>query len=328
MRKLLRRRLSSGSKSFWGALWVGARPYKGRYQLKTSRSAISYNVAFFYVLPYVIAPLALYLFVLFVPLLSAFRYGFYSMYSYVLTWRGLGNFTALARDEVFWWSLKNNLIVMVVSIVFQAGVAFVIATLMTTKLVRWTSFVQSVFFFPCIISPLVTAYIWKVLYSEQYGVLNRLLSVVGLDFLQRNWLSDPRVIMTSISIPLAWQYIGFYLVIFLAGLTGIEREILEVSEIDGANFVQRMFYIVLPLMKGTIKVAMLICVSGSIKIFDQIYAMSMGGPGNASMVISLYAYNVAFKSQDFGYASAISVTAMIISFLFVIAVIGILRERE
>jgi len=217
---------------------------------------------------------------------------------------------------------------MFVSVVFQAGVAFVLAALMTTKLVRWKSFVQSAFFFPCIISPLVTAYIWKVLYSEQYGVLNKLLDAAGLDFLQRNWLSDPQVIMTSICIPLAWQYIGFYLVIFLAGLTGIEREILEVAEIDGANFVQRMFYIVLPLMKGTIKVALLICISGSIKIFDQIYAMSMGGPGNASMVVSLYAYNVAFKGQDFGYASAISVAAMIISLLLIIAVTRVLREAE
>jgi raffinose/stachyose/melibiose transport system permease protein len=295
---------------------------------KTSRSVISYNVTFLHVLPYVIVPLTLYLFVLFVPLLNAFRYSFYSMYSYILTWRGLGNFVALSKDGVFWWSLKNNLIVMFVSVVFQAGVAFVLAALMTTKLVHWKSFVQSVFFFPCIISPLVTAYIWKALYSEQYGVLNKLLGAVGLDFLQRNWLSDPRVIMTSICIPLAWQYIGFYLVIFLAGLTGIEREILEVAEIDGANFVQRMFYIVLPLMKGTIKVALLICVSGSIKIFDQIYAMSMGGPGNASMVVSLYAYDIAFKGQDFGYASAISVAAMIISLSLVIAVTRMLREGE
>jgi raffinose/stachyose/melibiose transport system permease protein len=81
-------------------------------------------------------------------------------------------------------------------------------------------------------------------------------------------------------------------------------------------------------MKGTIKVALLICVSGSIKIFDQIYAMSMGGPGNASMVVSLYAYNIAFKGQDFGYASAISVAAMIISLSLVIAVTRMLREGE
>jgi raffinose/stachyose/melibiose transport system permease protein len=273
-----------------------------------------YTVKFRRVAPYFILPMLLYVFMVLTPLAGAVYYSLNNTYNYKLVWVGVENFVRLLKDEIFWLSLKNNLIVILVSVFGQMGPAFVIMAMMTTRLIRGKKFVQSTFFFPVVISPLVTAYIWKVMYSNQYGVINKLLEILGLAGLQQNWLADPKIIMLTISIPLAWQYIGFYLVILLAGLTSIDADLLAAAEIDGATGVKRTLYVILPLMKGSINVGLLICISGGIRIFDQIYAMSMGGPGYASSVLAMYAYNISFPQNDYGYGSSISVAMLVISF--------------
>jgi len=263
-------------------------------------------------------PIALYLFMVVTPLVGAVVYSLHDTFAFRLKWIGLRNYGYLIQDPVFWLSLKNNLILIVVSILFQIGPAFVIMAMMSTNILRGKKFIQAVFFFPVVVSPLVTAYIWKVMYSAQFGVINKFLVIVGLGSLQRNWLADPHVIMTTISIPLAWQYIGFYLVILLAGLTSIDPELIEAATIDGANGTQRAFHIILPLMQNTINVSLLLCISGGIKIFDQVYAISGGGPGYASSVLAMYAYNISFTRAQYGYGSAISVAMLLISFIAIL----------
>ncbi|MGD0725111.1 MAG: sugar ABC transporter permease [Spirochaetia bacterium] len=288
-------------------------------------TATLYRIPFRRVLPYFAIPLALYLFMVLVPLVEAFYYSLNNTFNYRLTFAGFDNYKRLLADPYFYLSLKNNAIVILVSIGLQMVPAFIIMAAMTTKLVVAKKFVQTIFFFPVVISPLVTAYIWKVMYSNQYGVINQLLKVVGLPGWQQNWLGDPKVIMTSISIPLGWQYIGFYLVILLAGLTSIDRDILEAAEIDGATGTKRAIYVILPLMRNTINVSLLLCLSGSIKIFDQIYAMSAGGPGHASTVLAMYAYTASFLQNDYGYGSAISVMMLVISFIIIIVMTRVRR---
>jgi raffinose/stachyose/melibiose transport system permease protein len=279
--------------------------------------ATLYRIPFRRVLPYFIVPIGLYLFVVGFPLVEAFYYSLSNTFNYRVTFAGLENFRNLIVDPIFYLSLKNNVIIMLVSIGFQMVPAFIIMAMMTTKLVVAKKFVQTIFFFPVVISPLVTAYIWRLMYSNQYGVINKLLVALGLPNWQQNWLGDPKVIMTSISIPLGWQYIGFYLVILLAGLTSIDRDLLEAAEIDGATGTKRAIHIILPLMRNTINVSLLLCISGSIKIFDQVYAMSMGGPGHASHVLAMYAYTASFMRNDYGYGSAISVMMLFISFVII-----------
>jgi raffinose/stachyose/melibiose transport system permease protein len=279
--------------------------------------ATLYRIPFRRVLPYFIVPIGLYLFVVGFPLVEAFYYSLSNTFNYRVTFAGLENFRNLIVDPIFYLSLKNNVIIMLVSIGFQMVPAFIIMAMMTTKLVVAKKFVQTIFFFPVVISPLVTAYIWRLMYSNQYGVINKLLVALGLPNWQQNWLGDPKVIMTSISIPLGWQYIGFYLVILLAGLTSIDRDLLEAAEIDGATGTKRAIHIILPLMRNTINVSLLLCISGSIKIFDQVYAMSMGGPGHASHVLAMYAYTASFMRNDYGYGSAISVMMLFISFIII-----------
>jgi raffinose/stachyose/melibiose transport system permease protein len=287
-----------------------------------------YQVKFSRVLPYFILPVLLYIFVVLIPLGGAVYYSLNHTYNYALTWSGLENYRTLIGDRIFYLSLKNNMIVILVSIFCQMGPAFIIMAMMTTDLVLGKKFVQSTFFFPVVVSPLVTAYIWKVMYSNQYGVINKLLEIIGLGALQQNWLADPKIIMASISIPLAWQYIGFYLVILLAGLTNIDPDLLEAAEIDGATGTKRTVYIILPLMRNTINVCLLLCISGGIKIFDQIFAMSMGGPGYSSSVLAMYAYNISFQRNDYGYGSTISVAMLVISFVVIVVLTRLRRATR
>jgi raffinose/stachyose/melibiose transport system permease protein len=295
-----------------------ARVIEGAEPVRSPQStAILYRVPFRRVLPYFIVPIALYVFVVLVPLVGAFYYSLNNTFNYQLTFSGLDNFKKLFVDPIFYLSLKNNLIVIAVSILLQMVPAFIIMAMMTTKLVVAKKFIQTIFFFPVVISPLVTAYIWRVMYSNQYGIINQLLVAIGLPGWQQNWLGDPKVIMVSIGIPLGWQYIGFYLILLLAGLTSIDRDLLEAAEIDGATGPRRTWYIILPLMKNTINVSLLLCLSGSIKIFDQIFALSGGGPGRSSSVLAMYAYNASFMRNDYGYGSAISVMMLVISFVII-----------
>lgn len=273
-----------------------------------------YRISVFRALPYLAIPILLYLFMVVSPLIGAVIYSLHDTFAFKLKWIGFRNYLNLVQDPIFWLSLRNNVILILVSIIFQIGPALVVMAMMSAKIVRLEKTIQAIFFFPVVISPLVTAYIWKVMYSDQFGVINKVLDLIGLKSLEQNWLGNPHVIMTTISIPLAWQYIGFYLVILLSGYTSIEGELLEAATIDGANGFQRALYIILPLMRNTINVSLLLCISGGIKIFDQVYAMSAGGPGYASSVLAMYAYDMSFSEAQYGYGSAISVAMLVISF--------------
>jgi raffinose/stachyose/melibiose transport system permease protein len=287
------------------------------FLLKNS-SSILYNIKFRKVLPYFVVPLLLYIFIVIIPLINSIYYSLNATFSYNLTWTGLNNYIMLIHDRIFWLSLKNNFYIILISLFFQIIPAFIIMVMIASRYVYKSKFVQSVFFFPCVISPLIIAYVWQIMYDTQTGLINKLLTAVGLGSLQQNWLSDPKIIMLSIAIPLAWQYIGYYIVILFAGFSNIDKDILEVAEIDGANGIKKAFYIILPLMKTTINVAVLICITGGIKIFDQIFALTGGGPGYASEVLSMYTYTISFSEGNYGYGSAISISMLLISLVIIL----------
>jgi raffinose/stachyose/melibiose transport system permease protein len=284
--------------------------------LDSGVSSTLFNIKFRRIVLYFLIPVALYVFVLIIPLFSAFKYSMYNTLNYKLVWCGLDNYEKLFKDKLFWFSLKNNFIIMFVSIIFQIGPAFIIMAFVSANYVAGRKFVQSMFFFPCVISSLVTAYIWGVLYSNQFGIINNFLTAVGLP--SQQWLTNPGIIMISICIPLAWQYIGFYLMILVSGLSGIDKDVLESAEIDGATGFRRTIHIILPLMKSTINIALLLAISGSIKVFDQIYALTMGGPGYASSVLAMYSYNLSFVENDYGYGTTVAIAMLVISLLIIL----------
>ena len=175
-------------------------------------------------------------------------------------------------------------------------------------------------FFPSTISAVCIGMIWNILYLQD-GLLNTVLNQLGL--IQGNWMSWPNWlgsgnVMLAVSIPLVWQYIGYYMVIMFSAIAGIDSEIFESAEIDGANGFQKAVRITLPLIKNTILVCLTLCIAGNMKAFDNIYVMTSGGPGTSSMVMAMYGYNTSFRDSNLGYGSTISVAIFVLS----LAVIG------
>jgi raffinose/stachyose/melibiose transport system permease protein len=213
----------------------------------------------------------------------------------------------------FWFAFKNNLIIVLLCIIGQIGIAFIISALLNSKMIRFKEFHRTVIFFPIVMSAVVLGIMWGLIYNKDIGVLNWFLSTIGLESLIKPWLDDPKIVIFSVVVPLIWQYIGFYMVILMSGMQSIPAEVYEVADIDGATGIQKALYITLPLLKNTIKVTIMLCIAGNMIVFDHIYVMTGGGPGKSSMVLAQYAYNNSFVMFKMGYGSAISMGIMILS---------------
>lgn len=263
---------------------------------------------------YLVPGLVWYAFVVFIPVIGAL---YYSAFEWSggpnKIFVGLQNYASLIRDSEFWHSFSNNLFLCLVCLAGQIGIAFLLALLLNSKIVKFKRFHKIVTYFPVTLSAVVIGFIWTMIYDYNYGLLNTLLEFLGFADLQQAWLSNRKIAMLLICFPLIWQYIGYYLVIILAGFSSIDPSILEVAEIDGATGRQRARYITIPLIKNTLIVCMTLCIAGNMKAFDHIYVMTAGGPGTTTNVMSLYAYQNSFLRYKMGYGSAISIGILILS---------------
>lgn len=203
--------------------------------------------------------------------------------------------------------------------VTQIGFAFIIALFYQSKYVKMKEFHRRVIFAPAVLAPMVVGILWQLIYRTDVGFLAVFLRKIGLEHLIIPWLDKPSLVIPAICIALVWQYVGQFTIILTAGMQNVGKDLIEAAKIDGANAVQQATMIVFPLLKPTVFVCTTMCISGCMKMFDIIFSMSGGGPGNASMVTALYSYNLAFKSQKLGYASASAVCMVILSLVLVLA---------
>lgn len=267
---------------------------------------------------YLFLPLALYLFAVFIPLMVAVYYSFFEWKGGPnKTFIGLDNYTALLHDSVFWQSFGHNLYLVLACVIGQVGIAFVFVMIISTRFVKLKGIHRTLGFFPSTISAVAIGYIWMMIYDNRRGVLNWFLEEIGHPEKKQVWLNNPALVMTLVAIPLIWQYIGYYMLILLSATSAIDKEILESAELDGANAFQRAVHVILPMVKSTVIVCIVLCVSGNMKAFDNIFVMTEGGPGNASMVMAMYGYKISFAQQNMGYGSAISVGIFILGLVVI-----------
>ena len=267
---------------------------------------------------YLLIPTALFIFAVFVPLVTALINSFYEWKGGPnKTFNGLTNYIQLIHDDTFWLSFGHNLFLVAVCILGQIGIAFVLVLMINSRLVKLKGIHRTFGFFPSTIAAVSIGFIWKMVYDYNRGIINWFLHVIGRDDLQQVWLSNEKLVMLLVAIPLVWQWIGYYMVIILSAISAIDTEIFEVSELDGASAVQRAVYIVLPLIKNTLLVCLTLCIAGNMKAFDNIYVMTSGGPGRASMVMAMYGYNVSFGQSNLGYGSTISVGIFVLSLMVI-----------
>lgn len=232
---------------------------------------------------------------------------------------GMENYLNLLHDPLFHKALRNSLYLAAASVFIQLPIAMILALVLALG-IRGEKFFLNAFFIPVIISSTVIAQLWRKIYHPNYGLLNAFLGKIGLDSLQNNWLGDASTVVIACLIPMIWQYIGYHMLLYYSSAKGISADIYEAARVDGASRFQIAMRIVLPMILPMIQASMIFAIVGSLKSFDMIFILTNGGPNHASEVPALIMYQKIFTSNQYGYASAISVLVILECLVFTVLV--------
>jgi raffinose/stachyose/melibiose transport system permease protein len=244
---------------------------------------------------------------------------FYSLYQ----WNGFGplddfvgldNYADAFAGEVFQGAIGHNLIIAGLSIVVQLPLSIGLAMLLNRKL-RGRAVLRALVFAPYVLSEAITAVIW-VLMLQPNGFADQVLKGAGLGGLIHEWLADPSIVLYTLFVVITWKFIGFGIILLLAGLQGVPAELREAAALDGASAWQTTRHVVLPLLGPTIRIWIFLSVIGSLQLFDIVWIMTLGGPANASMTMATYLVDHGFKRYEFGFGSAVAVILFVVCFLF------------
>lgn len=230
---------------------------------------------------------------------------------------GLAHYTRMFSDPYFWIALKNNFLIVFISVFGQIPLGFVLAYILFRKLVRMPGFFQTMIYLPCTISTIVVGILWQSFFSP-YGPFSEFMQAVRPGW-ENTLFINPRTAMLPVLFVMLWMYTGTYLIIFLANLQKIEPHIIEAARIDGASEGQVLRYVILPSLSGVIVTSAILAISGSLQSFNLIFAMTGGNPARRTSVLSLYMYDNAFRgAPDYPLANAISTFMVIISFALIL----------
>ena len=250
--------------------------------------------------------------------------GMSASYSFV----GLRNFSALFHDRVFWTSLINNVKWLVGFALVAVPAGLGLAMLFNRQL-RGASVFKTMIFLPMTLSFVVIGQMWSWILEPRQGILNMVLRALDLGAIAKPWLSDPAIVTYALIGVALWRQISYAMILFLAGLKNVSPALVEASYVDGAGAWQRFWYIVLPLLRPAMIIAVTVNIIDSLRAFDIIYVMTRGGPFYSSSVMANYMYIEAFNNYRMGYGSAIAVIQFIITFGFIaVYIIHSLRGEE
>ena len=245
--------------------------------------------------------------IIFYSIIMSFRYS-------LLDWNGFGegifvgfsNYAKMFQDKVFLRSAVNSLLLGFVTLVTQLPLALLLALLLTSG-IKGEGFYRTVFLIPMTLSSVVIGQLWLKIYNPNYGVLNTLLGVLGLESSQRSWLGDVNTALFSAFVPIIWQNVGYHMLLLYTSINSISKDILEAAKLDGASGVKAARYITIPLVKPMLRTCAIFVVIGSLKAFDMIYVLTNGGPAHMTEVPSSLMFSSIFNLNKYGYGSAISI---------------------
>lgn len=226
-------------------------------------------------------------------------------------WVGFRNYVRALNDGVYLRSYLNVSIYIVGTIVVEVGFGLVMAALLNAER-RGFALLRVLFFSPMVLSMVAAGLLWAFVYDLRFGLLNGALAAIGLDGLTRPWLSDPRTALAAVTVVSGWKYAGFYMIIYLAALRRIPVTLYEAARLDGAGPVAQFFRITLPLLRETTVVTVLLCVTGGFAAFDLFFAMTNGGPFNATEIPTTWIVKQAFDRGRFGYGVALTVVMALV----------------
>ena len=259
-------------------------------------------------------PLAVFSVFVIWPLLSSFYYsftnwnGFNPEYDFI----GFSNYTKIVTDKLFLNAAINTVIWMVAAILLPTLLGLALALLIDSRVPGGTIF-KSIFYLPICLSAVVVGQIWVWIYQQDWGLLNTVISLVTGETMRFPWLAKPDTALGSVIVAWSWQQTGLSMVIFLAGLTSIPEELLEVCEIEGTSTWQKIRLVVIPLLAPATVVVVALSVINSLKGFDILYIMTGGGPFHSSDTLAMHMYNESFRKYLMGYGSAISVVLFLVT---------------
>ncbi|SFX78895.1 sugar ABC transporter permease (plasmid) [Streptomyces atratus] len=236
------------------------------------------------------------------------------------TFVGADNYVRLLDDPLFWTALKNTAVILVVQVPIMLALATGLAVAFNSAFLRARSVFRLGFFMPMVTGLVAYGVVFSVLLNEKYGLVNWLLSLVGIG--EVPWLTDPLWAKISLGLALTWHYTGYNAVILLARLQTIPKELYDAASVDGAGAWQSFRHVTLPGLRPAILLATVLSTIGTLQIFDEPYILTRGGPDNATLTIGVYLYQNAFTYFDFGYASAIAYVLAVL-----IGVLGLIQFR-
>ncbi|MGB8452905.1 MAG: sugar ABC transporter permease [Anaerocolumna sp.] len=239
---------------------------------------------------------------------------------------GLANYSKLFSDEVFITSLINTVIYGIVMVPIAIALSLLFAVILNEH-VFGKGLLRLAFYLPNVSSMVAVSVVWMILFLPSYGPINQILNSIGIENPPK-WLNASSTSLASIVIIGVWQRIGYNIIIFLAGLQGISKSLYESAEIDGANGVQRFFYITIPSLSNTMFLITMLSFISSFQVFTPVQVMTQGGPGNSSSVLVYYIYKTAFQYSDIGYASAMSWVLFFLVFVFCAARLIVTKAKK
>ena len=269
---------------------------------------------------FLLPALSLYaIFVLF-PIVQAVHYSFFKWNGLtpLTDFVGLANYQRALAEPVFQGAVQHNVFVIVLSLIVQIPFALGLALILSRKF-RGRAVLRLVFFAPYVIAEVITGVVWSLLLQPS-GLADGLLHAIGLGSLYQPWLADPNTVMLAMFFIISWKYFGFHMILLLAGLQGIPREIEEAALIDGAGRWQAFRYVTLPLIGPTLRVSVFLSVIGALQLFDLVWVMTGGGPLTSTTTMAVNMFKSGFEEQQMGYGSALAVLlflcALVVALLY------------
>jgi raffinose/stachyose/melibiose transport system permease protein len=242
---------------------------------------------------------------------------------------GLENYRAAFDDDVFWRALFNNTAYAVVSLIVQVGFALVLAAVLEEFVhQRLRGILRTIYFIPATISITVAGILFSFLYNPQFGLVNRVLTAVGLESWTHAWLGEKSTAIWSIIAMSQWQSIGYTAVLFVVAIQRIPREFYEAVRVDGAGPVRAFFTVTVPMVREMTTLLIILTVSGAFLVFNEVMVMTAGGPDNSSQVLNTWLYRNAFFEDDMGYAATIATVIFVITFVVAVVQLAIAKRRR
>lgn len=281
------------------------------------------------ILLFLLPALLIYVAIVILPVFSSTLNSFYKWNLVdVKKFVGLDNFIRLfTQDDIFKTGLKNTFLLMVISLIIQTPVAIALAIVLSGK-IKGGKYFKTVYFIPNILASVAVGLLWSFIYNPEFGIINRVLTGIGLEKYAGLWLADERTVLGSIIVVICWQFIGYHMIIYLAAVENIPQGLHEIATIDGANSWKRVWHIILPLIRPMIAVDTVLMATGSLRFFDLIYVMSNGGPDHSSEVLALYMYYKSFRDMQYGYGSSVAVVLLLLCIIITYLLNRIFKSEE